>query len=349
MTLWMLITSVIILTGFRKHQGPQLADSKKPEPVEVMIADETAFQSEKGQDSIQVMVSLSQTATEPVEVDYSTENGTAISGVDYVATKGTIIFKPGEIVKEINVLIIGEVAADPDEDAESLSKINFKINLTRVRNAIIKNRAAIITIIKNISRDPRFWNTKLSAYLVQFKFTGFTTFSGDASVCPVSKNGQVVLSGILYGNENAGRYDPIMYRGLLYLKIRMDICSIEAGTGPNGEDEYCGMRVRFTGNVNTELEIDTTTEQGGYIQFQHDPATDRGYFRDVTGGCLSQIPEETQMVPNKTIASIFNGFELKFLRDLSTGRLIRTLRRDTYYNVDDDGNITEVRVIRKIQ
>ena len=63
------------------------------------------------------MVYLSQATTKPVLVKYSTEDGSAIAGADYVETSGSITFEPGEIAKWITVLIIGEVAAEADEDA----------------------------------------------------------------------------------------------------------------------------------------------------------------------------------------------------------------------------------------
>jgi hypothetical protein len=97
----------------------------------------------------------------------------------------------------------------------------------------------------------------------------------------------------------------------------------------------------------TELEIDKPADQA-YINIHHEPATDPGFFRNVTGGCLTQIPEEIQMVPNKTVASIFNGRDLKLI-NITTGKMIKTLQRDTYYEVDVDGNVTEVRVVRKLR
>ena len=77
------------------------------------------------------MVYLSQATTEPVTVTYSTEDGIAKSGVDYIATKGSVKFEPGEVAKWITVLIIGEVAADPDEDAPVNSMANFIIKLNQ--------------------------------------------------------------------------------------------------------------------------------------------------------------------------------------------------------------------------
>src|SRR6478736_4646516 len=123
----LLIASIILLTGFKKNTH-QTFLSEKPvniisdvslstELPEIVISDITVIQGDKGQTPAEIMVCLSRAASEPVTVEYSTENGTAIAGTDYVATSGSIRFEPGEIAKWITVSIIGEVAADPDEDA----------------------------------------------------------------------------------------------------------------------------------------------------------------------------------------------------------------------------------------
>ena len=46
-----------------------------------------------------VEVSLSRASTNNVTVDYYTGNGTAINYHDYTSRLGTILFKPGELVK----------------------------------------------------------------------------------------------------------------------------------------------------------------------------------------------------------------------------------------------------------
>ena len=343
----MFITSMILLFGFKENTEPQNLPLLTSDTIEVIISDMTVIQGEKGQDTAEVLVGLSQESSEPVTIEYSTEDETAIAGVDYVAAKGTITFEPGDFVKEIKVLIIGEVAADADEDAATPPKVSFRVMITKVKNAIIKKRSAIINIIKNILKDPRFLVPgKSAAYVVELKFKGYTLFHGDITTCPISKMGKVVLSGVLEGYENVGPYDPIMYRGLLELTIYMDICSAE--NNALSETALCGMRVRFSGNVMTELEIDATNEQCAYIQIHHDPATDKGFYRTVTGGCVQQLADETQIVPNGSIASIFNGRQLKLI-NVTTGSCIRTLRRDTYYEVDEDGNVMQVRVLRKIR
>lgn len=60
-----------------------------------------------------------------VAVDYRTEDGTANAGSDYEFTEGTVIFKPGEVLKEIRVGIIDDDIFEEDE--------NFLVHLSDVR------------------------------------------------------------------------------------------------------------------------------------------------------------------------------------------------------------------------
>ncbi|XP_017271304.1 sodium/calcium exchanger 3 isoform X1 [Kryptolebias marmoratus] len=50
-----------------------------------------------------------------IYVDYKTEDGSANAGADYEFTEGTVVFKPGEIIKEISVGIIDDDIFEEDE------------------------------------------------------------------------------------------------------------------------------------------------------------------------------------------------------------------------------------------
>ncbi|XP_015673438.1 sodium/calcium exchanger 1 isoform X8 [Protobothrops mucrosquamatus] len=63
--------------------------------------------------------------TKTVLVDFRTEDGTANAGSDYEFTEGTVVFKPGEIQKEIRVGIIDDDIFEEDE--------NFLVHLSNVK------------------------------------------------------------------------------------------------------------------------------------------------------------------------------------------------------------------------
>lgn len=354
MTLWMLVTSIVLLTGFKKNTDTQNILSDKPatkinhdgiftEPVKVSIADARAVKGDKGQRPVKVMVYLSKATTEPVTVKYSTEDGVAKAGADYVATKGSITFQPGEVAKWINVLIIGEVAADPDEDAPPNQVAGFVVKITEATGVIIDMARAYITIIQYVAGNLSLSGagTNQAVYEVIISYTGYTSFSGTAAECGIRKDGIVVLSGLLMGRENIKSYDDITYTGNLEMIIDMDICSVDRPPG-NSEDRLCGIRVEGSGTVFTELKINYDTEtdgRGGYIQIEN---KDGRFRRVVTGDCGEQVDEEWTMVPNKSISSIFNGQDLPML-------LRRTLHVGQYTETDDHGNVTVVDVLRKIR
>lgn len=166
-------------------------------------------------------------------------------------------------------------------------------------------------------------SVSLSEYEVRFIYTGFTSFHGDASDCPVRTNGKVVLSGWLSGAENVPADDDISYTGTLQLDIDIDICSAK-GEGDNAK--LCSITITGSGPVKTELEI-YYDGRGGYIKIKD--TTSRGFRKNAAGTCdLAEIAEERLMIPLKTIATVFNGLELPMLtqRTLRVGppQIIRT-------------------------
>jgi hypothetical protein len=174
--------------------------------------------------------------------------------------------------------------------------------------------------------DHKNKNGNISSYEVKFTFTGYTSlYSSDPlQDCDMRKNGKVILSGMLSGKENVDPDDDIEYTGVLQDSIDMDICSVKRL--PNGEDKFCYMTVTGSGPVNTELKIYSDGQnnaRGSYIKINYDPTF--GKFRKkVVGNCnANEMVEEENMVPDKTIASIFNGAELP----INT----RTLKRGATY------------------
>jgi hypothetical protein len=62
-----------------------------------------------------VTVSLSAPLSTAFTVNFSTVDGTAIAGEDYVATSGTLTFAPGETTKTFTVQILADGLAEDDE------------------------------------------------------------------------------------------------------------------------------------------------------------------------------------------------------------------------------------------
>ncbi|MEO7924107.1 MAG: Calx-beta domain-containing protein [Chitinophagaceae bacterium] len=299
-----------------------------PALPEISIADTRIVEGNGGQRIAEVRVSLSKVAPATITIAYTTntKNGTATENLDYLPAKGSIIFEKGELVKLINIQIVGEVICEEDE--------KFEIVLSNPSGAILADEVGTTTI----ENDDCYLrnNTGASAYEVRFTHTGFTTFFGGPSECPIRANGTVVLSGILFGAEKVGADDDIVYTGTLQLNMDIDLCSVD---GPGDQAKLCGMRLIGSGSVNTQLEI-YFDQRGGYVKIENKSGS---FLQSVTGTCgEEQMDEEKGMIPNKTMASIFNGRDLPMLtnRTLSVGR---------YVEDDGEGNVTVVEVLRKIK
>jgi hypothetical protein len=86
-----------------------------------------------GETSFTFTVSLTAAYDQDVTVNFATVDGTAIAGLDYVATSGTLAFARGETTKTITVDVLDTTAADK----------SFAIHLTGVStNALIANESA---------------------------------------------------------------------------------------------------------------------------------------------------------------------------------------------------------------
>jgi uncharacterized protein (TIGR03437 family) len=98
---------------------------------DVTITEETS--------SANFTVSLSPASSNTVTVNFATADNTAIAGVDYVATSGTLTFAPGETSRTISVAVNGDVL---NEDT-----VSFNVNLSSPANASISDGQGVGTIV----------------------------------------------------------------------------------------------------------------------------------------------------------------------------------------------------------
>jgi hypothetical protein len=181
----------------------------------------------------------------------------------------------------------------------------------------------------------------LAAYEVKFTFIGYIELYGDK--CHVNDTGKVILRGVLEGNEKTAPDDPVLYIGTLQLSIHIDICS--AKREANGEDKFCVMNVNGSGPVKVELEIDESAGYG-YIKFKYDASLGQ-FQRSVNGSCDQlQMTEEQKMIPNETIAAIFNGLQLDMLSGIKT---LGQLQLNKEYSDKMEYGIVNVQVLRKVR
>lgn len=108
-------------------------------------------------------VRLTNASTQTVTVDYSTTNGTALAGSDYVAASGTLTFNPFETVKTVAIAVNADNVNETDEI--------FYLYLSNASNASISS-TQVSAVIRNYNLQ--------TARRVPFDFDG--DFKADISV-----------------------------------------------------------------------------------------------------------------------------------------------------------------------
>ena len=84
-------------------------------------------------------VTLSESSTSPVSVDYATSDDTAIAGEDYTADSGTLTFASGETEKSIEIAIAGDNIDEGDEA--------FEVELSNPDGITLGNDKGTVNII----------------------------------------------------------------------------------------------------------------------------------------------------------------------------------------------------------
>ncbi len=110
----------------------------------ISIGDATVIEGHSGTTQALFTLSLSLPSSLPLTVGYSTEDGTARAGVDYLAQSGTALFPPGVVSVAIDVPVIGDLLAESSED--------FFVNLAATVDATIVQGTGIGAIVDD---DPR--------------------------------------------------------------------------------------------------------------------------------------------------------------------------------------------------
>ena len=119
-------------------------------PPGLTINNVSVTEGNEGATSAQLTVTLDAVSDQTITVDYSTEDGSATAGQDYVAKSETLTITPGETTKTIDFVINGDTVSESNE--------TFKVNLRNANNAQILDNQGIVTIL-NDEDNPGGGNT----------------------------------------------------------------------------------------------------------------------------------------------------------------------------------------------
>ena len=106
--------------------GKILNDEELPS---LTVTDASVTEGNSGTTNAVFTVLLSIASSQTVTVDFTTADGTAVAGSDYIAISRIITFPPGTTTTNVSVQVIGDTAQEPDEI--------FSVRLTNAVNATI--------------------------------------------------------------------------------------------------------------------------------------------------------------------------------------------------------------------
>ncbi|WP_299616429.1 Calx-beta domain-containing protein, partial [uncultured Tateyamaria sp.] len=85
-----------------------ILDSDGGQNLALFVSDPLVFETDAGGQQAVFEIRLSQPFAQSVTLDYTTADGTALAGEDYVATSGSVTFAPGQTVASVAVDILGD-------------------------------------------------------------------------------------------------------------------------------------------------------------------------------------------------------------------------------------------------
>jgi hypothetical protein len=137
-------------------------------------------------------VTLSAASGQPVTVQYSTANGTATTGSDFLTASGTLTFAPGETSKTITVAVRGDQMFEPNE--------TFVVNLGGATNATMSDWTGIGTIVN----DDVAPGISISEFSTVEGRSGSTTFTFTVTLSAPSATPITVNYSTANGTATAG-------------------------------------------------------------------------------------------------------------------------------------------------
>lgn len=289
----------------------------------VNVSDGRIVEGDAGLRTLSVLVTLSDAAPGAVTVAYATRDRTAAAS-DYTSTSGTLTFAQGETSKRISLPVIGDTAVEPDE--------TFEVVLGTVSGATVGRGIGTATIVN----DDFAAAQGRAIYEVRFSFQGYSG-SMAGSDCPgVRRNGTVVMSGLLSGDERDAEND-VEYAGQLAMDLDVDLC--EAKQTRDG-DEFCRISVVGALAVHTQLTVPPVDQTGqsvppSWVKVRSASAAPPV---SISGTCPgAALAGERASFPDNSYANVFTAQELK----IPAGRL----RVGRY--TDGDMTLEVLRVVRR--
>jgi|GEM_PF-2484317 len=111
---------------------------KNDDQAILSIASAQITEGHAGSQNVELTISLSAPASQPVTVDFTTSNGTALAGSDYTAKTGMVTFPAGTTSQKISIPVTGDTQVEANE--------TFTVTLGRAQNATVSSVAGTATV-----------------------------------------------------------------------------------------------------------------------------------------------------------------------------------------------------------
>ncbi|MBD2568895.1 Calx-beta domain-containing protein [Anabaena lutea] len=230
-----------------------IADNDLPLVTINLSDNQTIVEGSTSSQNVSYTVTLSNTSTQTITVQYATGDGTAIAGSDYSKTSGTLTFNPGVTSRVINIPIVNNFINEANE--------TFTLTLTSPTNASLGTKTSATTTITDTLTA--FVTTTLPAFVENLSLAGTTSINGTGNA------GDNVLIGnqannILFGGSGADTLKGKAGDDTLIGGAGGDIFEfggqVLAVNPVTGSLEETGATLGLTGPKNTYVGKDTITD-----------------------------------------------------------------------------------------
>ena len=122
------------------------------------------------------MINLSAASGRLVSVVFTTNNGTATAGSDYVADSRTVTFEPGATTQTVSVAVIGDLIDEPNENftATLSTPVNATLGRKTGTATIFDDDGATVSISDATLQEPTAGNSATATFTVTV--SGATSF-----------------------------------------------------------------------------------------------------------------------------------------------------------------------------
>ncbi|CAK8725310.1 hypothetical protein GMJAKD_16145 [Candidatus Electrothrix aarhusensis] len=119
----------------------------------VTVAEDSIIEGNSGMKNLAFTLTLDE-YYDAASVDYTTQDGTATAGSDYVSASGTVSFSGGSTSETVNVSILGDTDVEPNEtfSLELSNPVNLGLGNTSTTGTIVDDDSSITTVVSATGR-----------------------------------------------------------------------------------------------------------------------------------------------------------------------------------------------------